>query len=246
MRLFELSPGMLAHASGAMWLPADSTLVVADLHLGYGLAQRRRGQLGPLADQQTAEKLNSALDELRPAKLVFLGDTVHAPKPGVSERDWIAARFAEWTSRAELLVVRGNHDRAIDIDFAAEIAVCEEWRTEGILAVHGDRDWPEPALGETLVIGHLHPAVGVEDAAGVRQRIPVFLSCPGRLLILPAFSPFAAGLDVWRRMPEPLVQYDPQAIAATGKRVTPIGPLSKLASPASGSRASDFQRQRYR
>ena len=49
-----LLPGLAAHPSGALWIPESRTLLVADLHLGYGWAQRRRGELGPLADFRAA------------------------------------------------------------------------------------------------------------------------------------------------------------------------------------------------
>lgn len=240
--LFELAPGRYAHASGGLWLADCATLLVADLHLGYGFAQRRRGQLGPILDELASGRMDAAIAELAPKTVVFLGDTVHAPKPGTEERAWILGRFDSWrTGGCELVVVRGNHDRSITADFG--IGTVAEWRASGLVAVHGDLAWPEPGPGETLVIGHLHPAVGVEDAAGVRQRVPVFLRHPS-LWILPAFSPFAAGLDVWRRMPEALRHVEFDAIAATGKRVAPLGPVSRLVSPAGGTRARDFRRQR--
>jgi putative SbcD/Mre11-related phosphoesterase len=236
-------PEMQAHASGALWLPVHRTLIVADLHLGYGFAQRRRGQLGPLVDEQVAAKMQSVIDELLPQRIVFLGDTVHAPRPSVLERDFIQSHFRAWRSVADLLVIRGNHDRSIDSDF--EIEAVREWRSWGLIAVHGDREWPAPGPEETLAIGHLHPAVGVEDAAGVRQRVPVFLLGSG-LLVLPAFSPFAAGLDVWKQAPQGLETLNLNAVAATGKRAVPIGPLARLVSPAAGSRAKDYQKLRYR
>lgn len=244
--LLDLAAGprrLQAHASGALWLEDLRTLIVADLHLGYGFAQRRRGQLGPIVDEQTSDRLDAVLRALRPSSVVFLGDTVHAPDPAPEERAWIRERFDAWRADgAALTVVRGNHDRAIAADF--EIDVVEEWRAPGIVGVHGDKEWPAPKSDEILVLGHLHPAVGIEDAAGVRRRVPVFLRHPS-LVILPAFSPFAAGLDVWRRMPESLQHIEFEAIAATGTRVAFLGPLSRLVSPAKGSKARDFRRQRY-
>ena len=107
---------------------------------------------------------------------------------------------------------------------------------------HGDR-LPDRLIGR-LAIGHLHPAIGLEDAAGVKQRIPAFLVA-GQVVVLPAFSPFAAGFDVWRSMPVEIARLSqgspPEVIAATGTRVVKMGPLHRLASPARGSRPRDYR-----
>lgn len=238
-----LQPGLHAHPSGALWSPDHRLLFIADLHLGYGFAQRRRGQLGPLLDDQTARKMDAVLNALQPAKVVLLGDTVHAPSPIDVEREWVMTQFARWSQQTEFVFVRGNHDRALTFDF--NFPTQPQWRSCGVVAVHGDQAWPEPEAHEVLLLGHLHPAVGVEDAAGVRQRIRVFLSSP-QLVILPAFSPFAAGVDVWRQKPACLANLEFDAVAATGTRAVHLGPLSRLVSPAQGTSPKDYQRLRYR
>jgi metallophosphoesterase superfamily enzyme len=139
------------------------------------------------------------------------------------------------------------------VDFAGTVAMCDRgvWRSRGIVAVHGDQAWPEPAAGELLVLGHIHPALGIVDPAGVRQRVPVFLHAPGQLVVLPAFSPFAAGLDVARRFPSELRPLAGllQAVAATGRRAVSLGGLARLLEDAAatgrGATAQDFQRLRY-
>jgi uncharacterized protein len=232
------------HPSGALWLPELETVLVADLHLGYGLAQRRRGQLGPIADTRTAEKLQTLLQELSPKTLILLGDSVHAPNPGELERKWIAERLQGWSRETSLVFVRGNHDRRIEADFQVETV--EEWRGGGLICVHGDGPIPQPSAGEIVVMGHLHPAIGIDDASGVRQRMPVFLAGP-QVLVLPAFSPFAAGLDVRRRFPPELRIFGGAAnfiaTAATGSRIVELGLVSRISSSAVGSRPSAFRQR---
>jgi uncharacterized protein len=234
----------ILHPSGALWLPDVGTLIVADLHLGYGLAQRRRGELGAVADTETAEKLTAVVQELIPKQLVLLGDAVHAPRPSKIEKDWIQHCFRSWASTAAIFFVRGNHDRRISLDFAVETSA--QWRSPGWIGVHGDGMIPEPGNGETLVVGHLHPAVGIEDAAGVKRKIPVFLESE-HILVLPAFSPFAAGVDVLRRFPTELSIFGGRtafkATAATGRRIAPLGPLSRLRFPGSDSSAASFRKR---
>src|SRR5690349_5294754 len=100
-----------------MWIASSRTLVVADIHLGYSWAQRRRGELGPLADERAKQKLNAACDELGPAEIVFLGDVVHAPRSCQPEREWIEKTLISLSERMRLTAVRGNHDRAFAREF---------------------------------------------------------------------------------------------------------------------------------
>src|SRR5690349_11353616 len=88
-KLIDLGQGRMAHASGALWLPDRRTVLVADVHLGFGWALRRRGQLGPVSDAGVGRKLASVAAELQPETIVFLGDLVHAPRPTPQERDLV-------------------------------------------------------------------------------------------------------------------------------------------------------------
>jgi len=56
---------------------------------------------------------------------------------------------------------------------------------------HGDCALPVPP-GCVEVIGHHHPALSWSDGAGTRLKIPALIASRRRL-ILPAFSPWAAG-----------------------------------------------------
>lgn len=222
-------PGLYAHPSGALWIPETLTAVVADVHLGYSWAQRRRGELGPLADARAREKLFALCDELRPREIVFLGDLVHAPRPCAAEREWIEETLIALSSRAGLVAVRGNHDRAFAREFGhLQIRCVESWSANRLTAVHGDRFEFALPEGHTLVLGHLHPCLAVKDASGAAQKLPLFLvttSC----IVLPAFSPFARGYDVACGLPEDLQTFfgktEIQAYAATSKRVVALGPL---------------------
>lgn len=227
-----LLPGLFAHPTGALWLPESRTAIVADVHLGYSWAQRRRGELGPLADFHTRDKLFKLVEQLVPATLVFLGDVVHAPRPCAPEREWIEAVLLDLGRRASLVAVRGNHDRAFGREFGhLPIAFQEQWSNDSITAVHGDRlsaaIVPEQ---HTLIAGHLHPSLAIRDAAGASHKLRVFLASR-TCVVLPAFSPFAGGYDVTHGLPKELLacfRGNPvEAYAATETRVARLGPLCR-------------------
>ena len=224
-RLIELAAGRWAHCSGALWLAAERVALVADAHLGYAWAQRRRGELGPLADGEMSEKLNALVDELSPRGVVFLGDVVHAPKPAAAERELIEGVLRSLARRVEVRMVRGNHDRAFARDFGGlGIAMEDEYRAEGLLALHGDR-LPDDGRreGVHVVAGHFHPTVAIADAAGHKQRVRVF-AMSDRATVLPAFSPFSTGLNLMRAWPAELealleTKTRVRTVAVTGTRV---------------------------
>src|SRR5262249_15148374 len=68
----------LLRPSGALWLAAERTLVVADLHLEKGSAYAARGQLLPPYDtRETLARLAAETAQLLPRRIVLLGDTFH-------------------------------------------------------------------------------------------------------------------------------------------------------------------------
>lgn len=227
----SLLPGLSAHSSGALWIAESRTAIVADVHLGYSWAQRRRGELGPLADFRTREKLFRLADDLEPSRIVFLGDLVHAPRPCAAERAWIEDTLVQLKQRAELIAIRGNHDRAFAKEFGhLAIETLESWSAGNLLAVHGDRFNFERPHGHILIVGHFHPCLGVKDAAGASQKLALYLVSPSCVL-LPAFSPFARGYDVIAGLPQELAacfgNEEIEAYAVSATRVARLGPLRR-------------------
>lgn len=229
MRLLELAPGRWAHASGALWLSESRTVLLADVHLGYGWALRRRGQLGPTEDARVRQKLYETVRELQPEKIVFLGDVVHASRPGVDERVAVESTLQELANQAKLILIPGNHDRRFARDYGASVVeIAEAWSGSGLLAVHGHT---LPVTTEHLVLGHIHPALSIRDHAGACQKAPVFVAS-SRVTILPAFSPFSAGSDIFVHMPALVSELiDPEmtrVVAASGRRVVDLGVLAEI------------------
>ncbi|MDX2267598.1 MAG: hypothetical protein NW208_05800 [Bryobacter sp.] len=221
----EIARGIVAHASGALWMEAAGALLVADAHLGYGWAQRRKGELGPVGDGGAAERLRTLVEEFTPRELVFLGDTVHAPKPLPEERRGVEEVISHLAERTRVKVVEGNHDRAFRRDFGhLPVEVEKQWRWEDCLALHGDKLHLELPEAGYYIVGHFHPAVGLRDDAGARRRVPVFLTGT-RGCVLPAFSPFASGFDILRdRLPRELKEVlgEYRVLPATGRQVVEL------------------------
>ncbi len=163
----------------------SGTAVVADLHLGYGQVRRRGGEAVPAPGLSVSlSPLAVALRRHGIHRLVVAGDLL---EDGRCSREELVAELVGWLEAAgvELIaVVKGNHDRGLGesaLPVCAEVEV-GEWRV-----VHGDG--PRPA-GQ-VVQGHEHPWVRWSE----RLSAPCYLVGDDHL-VLPAFSPDAAGVNV--------------------------------------------------
>lgn len=206
----EPFPGVWLDARKAVWLPGTRTLAVADLHLGYAWAHRHSGQLMPIsATEDTIPRLTALVDEFAPRELLLLGDIVHRAVPVPSlERD-LALLQSEIGSRTELRWIAGNHDRDLATLLARlclGVSLDTRHQIGDLHFVHGDAS-PEVAEADLraarssngiVFCGHEHPAITITDRVTTSLKCPCFLLAP-ELIVLPAFSPWAAGSNVRQR-----------------------------------------------
>lgn len=209
--LVELREGLCAHVSGAAWLPDQRTLLAADLHLGYAWAQRRRGELGPVATASTVPALRPALEKLGAHRLVILGDLVHSRRPSAQEFVLITEAVKQLRDCAEVILIEGNHDRGLAVDFG--FTAVPEWRSGAFVAAHGDRLPPDRQQAHGIY-GHWHPVWQLTDGAGAKIRYRAFVTTK-RATVVPALSPFSAGLILQRPWPADLRE----ALGAGRRRV---------------------------
>ena len=161
-------------------------LAVADLHFGFELSQRAAGNLFPLWGMQTIqERLCELLTDYKPTHLILLGDLVHDR----TATDVLGKLVRELERETQVILIGGNHDR----NLPKSIDVMPSWRSQGFCFHHGHCEMEHS--DEVQVIGHHHPAQVVRDGAGLRLKLPAFVQ-QDHCWILPAFSPWAAGV-VW-------------------------------------------------
>ena len=227
------------HPSGALWMPERRIALIADLHLGFAWAQRRRGELWPLTDAGAKLRLEALCDDLKPQILVLVGDIIHAPKPDPEEAKLIGDTLESIRKRTELICVAGNHDRGQKYQ--------PEWRSEGIRAIHGDVLPSAPEDGVLTVIGHFHPIMKLRDAATIKRCFRAFLKGNG-LLVLPAFSPFASGCDMRDDMPKELKEWfgqdDVEVTITSGTKLLALGAYKLGSNGFRTSRPLNSQRLR--
>jgi metallophosphoesterase superfamily enzyme len=176
----EVQPDVWLDSRCALWLAAERTLVIADLHWGYVASHRARGNLLPWwGDDEIEQRLNQLVHDYTPVEMIWLGDVVHAAEGSARAETFLR------TAQVRITTIAGNHDR--------------RWRHAGEKTAtrgryffhHGDA---APVLPPDCIeiTGHHHPAIGWADGAGTRVKLPALVASRRRL-ILPAFSPWAAG-----------------------------------------------------
>lgn len=190
----EVAPGLRVTGAGAAWLPAAATMVIADVHVGYELAARRRG--GWLPEIERGWALGCRIAELartlEAARVVIAGDVRHSTHDADAiERAELADLATAVRASVVLEVVRGNHDRGgVLADDAGSASV----RLGEVEVVHHP---PPTTPARWTICGHLHPRVTLRDETGASARYPCAL-VGERTIVLPAFSDWAGGTEARR------------------------------------------------
>ncbi len=174
-------------ASGALYLPEDRVLVVADLHLEKGSSLARRGSMLPPYDTgATLARLAEVVDHYRPDEVVALGDSFHDRRGPDRLLALDRAALAGLVEGCRWTWVVGNHDPVLPEALGGRVA--SDTAIGSLVLRH------HPRTGEARELaGHLHPVAKVVlHGRGVRAR--AFLT-DGERCVLPAFGAYAGGLN---------------------------------------------------
>jgi len=166
-----------------------TTLVIADLHIGWEIALSQKGIHVPTQTPKLLQKLKHLILTYKPEKLLILGDVKHTIATAQTG-EWhdIPNFFDELKKQTkEICVIRGNHDGNLEPLLPENIKILPATgSTVGEVGLfHGHR-WPSPALlkCKTLVMAHVHPIVAFRDPAGFRitRQVWVKMECNGTKL----------------------------------------------------------------
>ena len=184
---------LLLLADKAAYWPAQQTLLVADVHFGKAVTYRALGQPVPAGTTaNNLRRLDALLSIYDCARLVFLGDFLHAPQAMTPAVLTALAAWRKRHPRLECLLVRGNHDlRAGDPPPELGIAVLEPVALGPFALAH----YPVAHAGLHTLAGHVHPVYCLQGPGRQRLRLPCFYSEPD-LTVLPAFGEFTGGFDI--------------------------------------------------
>ncbi|WP_350332823.1 ligase-associated DNA damage response endonuclease PdeM [Coralliovum pocilloporae] len=195
---------------GALYWPAQETLVVADMHFEKGSSYARRGVfLPPYDTRATLAVLGQLIEACRPKRLVALGDSFHDRTAAERLSDDDRNKIVTLVSRCDEWVwVTGNHDP----DTPQELGGigCAVYRLKNLTLRH------EPTGQPGELAGHLHPAAKIRRR-GRSVRRPCFIS-DGRSLILPAMGALTGGLDIGDKAFDAVLQPGKRSVWMLGSR----------------------------
>ena len=161
------------HASGAVFLPTQRTVLVADAHFGKAVSFRKLGVPVPRGTTtETLGQLGALVADTGATQVVFLGDFLHSAR---SHSEGTLGALALWRrehASLQLTLVRGNHDlRAGDPPVSLGIDVVDEPLQLGPFALCHH---PQPVADAYVLAGHWHPCISVKGRAFERLRLPCF------------------------------------------------------------------------
>ena len=178
---------MVAFADRALFWPAQSRLILSDLHLGKGDAFRRHGMALPAGGTTLDLERLSTLAAATGARTIWvLGDFLH----GAVDHSW-RAQWLAWHAEnddVEIAVLTGNHDASLRAAALAITQLGPAVDESGLAFRHA----PDGSSSLHVVCGHLHP---VTKLPGLGGRWPMFW-LGRRQTVLPAFSRFTGGVEV--------------------------------------------------
>lgn len=201
-------------------------LVAADIHLGLEHELMLGGICIPSQTEKILSRMLSYLDEIKPDRLVLLGDIKHnVPRTSWQEKREVPEFLSSLSSEVKVDVVPGNHDS--NLTDMAPLGVRMHTSTgfvlDGVGYFHG-HTWPDESVVAAghLVAGHLHPAVRLVDPLGHATVRPVWAKaqllasviamhygssrdCPlnREIIIAPAFNHLCGGLPLNETVEDP-------------------------------------------
>ncbi len=206
---------------GAAVHEGERLAVIADVHLGYEWARGAGGDCLPAHSlAETLAKLDALLGRSPIARLVVAGDLVESPRACRRTAADVRSLF-EWLDDRgiELIPVLGNHDPQ------GRGAPRPTYEVAGWTIAHGHR----PIKAPKTISGHHHPVL---RADGVNA--PCFLVGP-ESIVLPAFTPNAAGLPVGSAgTPGGWMDDRIRCVAGLGGELLDFGPLPGLVATLRG------------
>ncbi|MDE1854912.1 MAG: metallophosphoesterase [Candidatus Micrarchaeota archaeon] len=189
-----------------LYIKSLNSIVCSDLHLGYEGVMAGRGSFVPKMNfRKIKETMADAVKKFGAKNVIVVGDIknefsdVHVEE--FNEFREFIKFLREELEIEKITLIKGNHDNFIDrfrpalrFEIYAQEALLGDY-----LFFHGE-EAPKSRGGKMLIMGHLHPAIGVYNRVGVKEKIRCFLygklSDGRRIIILPAMNYFAEGVDV--------------------------------------------------
>lgn len=147
----------------------ERLLVIGDLHIGWEVTLARQGIHVPSQTPKMLQRLEGLIKRNQPTRLIILGDVKHSVT-GTELEEWrdVPEFFERLLKLVPIVqVIVGNHDGNLEPLTPSKVELLPSsgitiWEKYGLLHGHA---WPTPKIltCDTLILGHLHPAITLRD-----------------------------------------------------------------------------------
>ena len=187
----------------SLWIKNKQTLIVSDVHLGLEESMHLKGIMVPKQQSQLIiESFKKILAKVKPKTIIINGDLKHNFSKNLKQEWDDTFKLINFLKQKcqELIFIKGNHDNfLVTIANQKEINVVDEYQTGTILITHGDKIKEINKEIKTIIIGHEHPAISLQDKSKI-EKFKCFLKGKYKrkeLIVMPSFNPLSYGSDIF-------------------------------------------------
>lgn len=185
-----------------LYLEKEKILILSDLHIGLEEAMNKQGILLPRFQfQELVKRIEKVFKDLEIKKIIVNGDLKHEFGT-ISGQEWSQTLkiIDILSSKAELILVKGNHDTILGpIANKKDIKVLEYYKVNDIYICHGhkipdNKDFKDSKL---VIIGHEHPAITFKERP--TEKFKCFLVGKYKnktLIVQPSLNLVSEGTDI--------------------------------------------------
>ena len=206
---------LVMSAERTLFWENESTLIIADLHIGKTGHFRRAGIGVP--QQVYKDDLHRLLSQIlffKAERLVIVGDLTHS---SANKETDLFQRWRNDFPSLQVHLVKGNHDILEEkwySDAKITVSVCQH-QLKNFLFVHDiSADGLKQKKGSYAFCGHLHPGVSIRGRGRQSLHFPCFYFSK-KYCVLPAFSRFTGTFRVQPKEGE-------KVFAITEKDILPL------------------------
>jgi putative phosphoesterase, SbcD/Mre11-related len=179
-------------------------LALSDIHLGLeGSVTSKGGYVPKFQLKDIIDDIREAKQETDASRILVNGDLKNEFNKNYYTEKKEVEKFIKEIKKIfkDVLIVRGNHDNFLeDILERNGIELRDRYSEGGVLFIHGHRSIDNLKEFETVVIGHEHPALALQDEIGVSERFDCILyggtDEDADIVVLPAFSKISNGTRI--------------------------------------------------
>lgn len=189
-------------------LKFDSTLVIADLHIGYERELEKKGINIPEQSQKMIDNVLDILIKEDIERLVINGDFKHnIPKATWQEYQDIPKAVDTWLKAVdEMHLLRGNHDGGIEDYLPSDVIVHGSSGTviDGVGFFHGHANPLKEVISTGLVVlGHSHPTFTFRDSLDNKDKKECWVKlkyrcgdAEGKAILMPHLNHLLGGISI--------------------------------------------------